>query len=461
MQDILRHLPKMDEFLTRWGEEFSAESIKLAAKRELDCLREEVLRGEREWDREQLRQRAFEGVRARLVELARPFLREVINATGIILHTGLGRAVLPLVAREGLVECGGAGLLEVDRHSGKRGVREKVVAQLLCELTGAEAATVVNNNAAAVLLALRALAAGREVVISRGQMVEIGGSFRIPEVMAQSGCILVEVGCTNRTHPRDYEEAIGERTALLLEVHPSNYRVEGFTASVDTRTLVEIGRRRGVPVMCDLGSGCLVDLERYGLPHEPTVQEKMESGVDLATFSGDKLLGGPQAGILVGKRSLIEKVRRHPLFRALRPCKLTLGALERTLRVYRCSPRLEVELPVLRMLTLGQEEIAERVEAFCQRVSSCWEVERVEGVSCVGSGALPGLELPTVLVSLRWPGKSAEEVSGALRGSEPPVFGRIQGERVLLDFRTVWPSQEEGLLSVLNGFTSMNFPKAK
>jgi L-seryl-tRNA(Ser) seleniumtransferase len=336
--------------------------------------------------------------------------------------------------------------LEYDLAAGGRGHRRDLVAGLLRELTGAEAALVVNNNAAAVLLALAALASGREVVVSRGELVEIGGSFRIPEVLAQSGCTLREVGTTNKTHLRDYERVIEPQTALLLKVHTSNYRVLGFTASVSTGDLVALGRRHGVPVVEDLGSGCLVGLDYLGLEHEPTVPEVVAAGVDVVTFSGDKLLGGPQAGLLVGRRDALDACARHPLMRALRPDKVTLAALEATLALYRDPETVWRRVPALALLGLDPRELRARAEGMAtmlrERLGERAQVTSSEGASEVGGGSLPLQKLPTWLVEVRRPDRGVSRLEAALRRHRPPVIARIREDALVFDPRTLGPGEE-------------------
>jgi L-seryl-tRNA(Ser) seleniumtransferase len=382
-------------------------------------------------------------------------LLPVINATGVVLHTGLGRAVLSPLALERLAMVGGAySNLEFDLEDKHRGSRYSHVAGLLGRLTGAEDALVVNNNAAAVLLALDSLARGREVVVSRGELIEIGGEFRIPDVMARSGARMREVGTTNRTHLRDYADAIGPDTALILKVHPSNYRVIGFTAGVAARDLVSLARERGVAVMEDLGSGSLLDLRVFGLPHEPTVPEVVASGVDLVSFSGDKLLGGPQAGIILGRRDLVARLRQNPLNRTLRIDKLTLAALEATLYAYEAGTARD-SLPVLRMLTEPLASLHRRAAEVLALVPRA-QVDRLgaevrEDRSQVGGGALPAAELPTAVIAIgtaTWP---APALDARLRQGRPPVLGRITEDRLLLDCRTVLPAQVPELARALAG----------
>lgn len=373
-------------------------------------------------------------------------LQPVVNASGVVLHTNLGRAPLAPEALEAMGRAAGYCNLEYDLERGARGHRHDLVEGLLCELTGAEAGLVVNNNAAAVLLALAALARGREVVVSRGELVEIGGAFRIPEVMVQGGCRLREVGTTNKTHPADYERAIGPDTALLLRVHASNYRILGFTAAVPTADLVALGRRHGVPVLEDLGSGSLVDLRRLGLGHEPTVPEVVGAGVDLVTFSGDKLLGGPQAGILVGRREAVGACARHPLMRALRPDKVTLAALEATLALYRDPERAFRRVPALAMLALTAEELRPRADALAGALKAELGAAALVAVrqdrSEVGGGALPLQDLPTWVVEVRRPSGGVSGWEAALRRFRPPVVARVHEDALVFDPRTLRAGEE-------------------
>jgi L-seryl-tRNA(Ser) seleniumtransferase len=378
----------------------------------------------------------------RLRTSAEPSLQPVVNATGVVLHTNLGRAVLAPEAVQAMVsvaQCPSS--LEYDLDGGGRGDRDTHVETQLCELTGAEAATAVNNNAAAVLLALNTLAEGREVIVSRGELIEIGGSFRIPEILAKSGAVLREVGTTNRTHAADYEKAINERTGLLLKVHPSNYRIAGFTAEVPLEALVELGRKHGLPVMEDLGSGALVDLQAYGLPHEPVVRERVQLGADVVTFSGDKLLGGPQAGLVVGRREIVDRVRRNPLKRALRCDKLTLAALDATLRLHRTSPDLAAALPTLRSLTrpIADLEVTGRqaLGRIAQALGDDYQVELVDSQSEIGSGAQPTETLPSKAIVITHPSIGPLEIAARFRHNDPPILGRVHDDRFWLDLRCV------------------------
>ena len=381
-------------------------------------------------------------VAAQLRSAERPPLRRVVNATGVVVHTNLGRAVLADEAIAALADAGRHPVnLEYDLERGERGERDDLVEADLRALTGAEAATVVNNNAAAVLLALNTLAEQREVIVSRGELIEIGGSFRVPAVMAKSNVLLREVGTTNRTHARDYAEAIGSRTALLLKVHTSNYRIVGFTAEVALSDLVAIGREHRLPVMEDLGSGALVDLARWGLPAEPVVADRVTQGADVVTFSGDKLLGGPQCGLIVGKRELIARMRQNPLKRALRCDKLTLAALSATLRLYRYSADLPAALPTLRALTRPLAEIERLAGEACRRLQHTlggdYRVEVLDSQSEIGSGSVPTQTLPTKVVAITHPSIGAHRIAERFRRADPPIIGRVHDGRFLLDARTV------------------------
>jgi len=372
-------------------------------------------------------------------------LRTVINATGIVIHTNLGRSLLPEEAIDRLQAlCRGYNNLEYDLEQGRRGSRYVHAEAILCELTGSEAALVVNNNAGAVFLVLNTLAQDKEVVVSRGQLVEIGGSFRIPDVMRSSGALLREVGCTNRTHPADYEAAINEQTALLMKVHTSNYRIIGFTTEVTLDELVTLGNRHGVPVIEDLGSGSFVDFSPFGLQGEPTVQEAISTGADVITFSGDKLLGGPQAGIILGKKDLIARCKKNPLTRALRVDKMTLAALEATLRLYRDERQAAERIPTLRMITLPLpvlEERANQLASLIRKVDARQqlEIDVRRSVSQVGGGSLPGQNLPTWVVAVSRPALSTQKMEMSLRGGKPPIIARIEADQLLLDVRTLLP----------------------
>jgi L-seryl-tRNA(Ser) seleniumtransferase len=392
-----------------------------------------------------------QAIRSELRRALRHSLRPVINATGVILHTNLGRAPLGETALDHIRKVAGAySNLEFDLAAGERGKRDVHVERLFQKLLAASAIStiVVNNNAAAVLLALNTLAEGGEVIVSRGELVEIGGSFRIPDVMSKSGAILREVGTTNRTRTADYERAINERTRLLLRVHRSNFEISGFTEQPAIGELVSLAKKHKLPLMEDLGSGALFDLRAVGINNEPGVLDSLQSGVHVVTYSGDKLLGGPQAGLISGREDLVRKMRSNSLFRALRVDKLTYAALEATLLAYIKHDYSAV--PVLRMLELSREEIARRAQALKSKLgSSQLRAELIDGDSLIGGGAAPSSTLPTTLLALTSYTLSADELAARLRRADPPVIARVEEGRVLLDFRTVFPEQDEALGQVL------------
>jgi L-seryl-tRNA(Ser) seleniumtransferase len=386
---------------------------------------------------------------------ARYSLRPVINASGVVLHTNLGRAPLAHEALAHLAEVSARySNLEYDLDLGVRGKRDAHTERLFCQLLGAEKTLVVNNNAAAVLLALNTLAEGAEVVVSRGELIEIGGSFRIPEVCAKSGAILREVGTTNRTRIGDYAAAINERTRVLLRVHPSNFRIVGFTARPSLEELVELAQRHNLTSMEDLGSGCLVDLSPQGIRDEPTATASLKTGVDVITFSGDKLLGGPQAGIVAGKREPLERIRKNPLFRALRVDKLTIAALETTISLY-LQGKLQA-IPALRMIQLSREAIRARAARLAEKISARRQISaRVQdGDSVVGGGSTPAQSLPTALLAVTHSRHSAQELEELLRQNSPPVIARVEQDTLLLDLRTVFEDQDEELLQALESLDS-------
>jgi L-seryl-tRNA(Ser) seleniumtransferase len=421
----------------------------------VDGLRQQILAAEREEDLAGVAMTPEEvalRVDVWLKRLNRPSLRRVINATGTVLHTNMGRAPLAAAAKRAVAENAGFCGLEVDLAEGRRGSRHDHVEKLLMSLTGAEAACVVNNCAAAVMLCLNTLAAGKKVIVSRGELVEIGGSFRIPDVMSASGARLAEVGTTNKTHPADYKNAIDEETALLLKVHTSNYKVVGFTSSVSVEELAALGVEYGLPVMEDLGSGLLIDMTAFGLEKEPLVSKRIAAGVDILTLSGDKLLGGPQAGLIVGRRRFVEQVKKNQLMRALRPDKMTLAALEATLRIYLTGEPLR-EIPVLAMLSMSPEVLKRRAnrlaEALRQRSGGLLTVSVFDDISFVGGGAMPLTKLPTSVVAVRPRGNSFSEWVRSLRLGEPALVGRVQENQLLLDVRTVAEEEEEEVIRCL------------
>jgi L-seryl-tRNA(Ser) seleniumtransferase len=375
-----------------------------------------------------------------------PRIRRVINATGVVIHTNLGRSPLHPRALQHMIDVSKTySNLEYDLDLGERGDRYSHVEGLLCRLSGAESGLVVNNNAGAVLLVLNAMAEGKEVIVSRGELVEIGGAFRIPDVMKRSGALLKEVGTTNRTHLSDYEKAVGSQTALLLKVHTSNFRIMGFTSSVSLQELVQLGKQYDLPVVEDLGSGCLLDLTPYGLEKEPTVPEVIKASVDVVTFSGDKLLGGPQAGIILGKKKFIDPIKANPLTRALRIDKLTLTALESTLLFYLDEERATREIPTLRMLSLDRSKLKERGRRLLRRLSGVvqggTEFILREDTSQVGGGAYPLQELPTMVVSIKPRNLSVNRLQENLRRGDPPIISRISRDELILDMRTVFDDE--------------------
>ena len=452
IKELLRLIPNVDEVLCSLASPEASNAIVFT-----DVPKKMALQGIREvlaeirvcildggivppesFAKETIISRCFEKIKEKM----RPNFRSVLNGTGVVIHTNLGRSVLPPETLEMLFQTGGGySNLEMDITTGKRGSRYSLVEDILCELTGAEAALVVNNNAAAVLLVLDSLAKEREVIVSRGQLVEIGGSFRIPDVMEKSGATLVEVGATNRTHLRDYERAVTPETALLLKVHTSNYKIIGFTSEVSLVDLVKFGQEHDLPVMEDLGSGCLLDLSVFGLPKEPTVGEVVKSGVDVVTFSGDKLLGGPQAGVIVGKKDIIDRVKKNPLNRALRIDKFTLAGLESILRFYYDEKKALSIIPTLAMLSISAPDIRRRAKRLLGRVKSKIEgkclVTLVATESRVGGGALPEHGLPSWALSLSPLDRSVADVEKGLRLGEQSVIGRIENDTYLLDLRTI------------------------
>jgi L-seryl-tRNA(Ser) seleniumtransferase len=389
----------------------------------------------------------------RAAECAQPSLRRVINATGVLIHTNLGRAPLARQAIEAVAEAGAHySNLEYDLIHGERGKRETHCQELLARLTGSEAAVLANNNAAAVLLVLNTLAEGGEVIVSRGELIEIGGSFRIPDVMEKSGAFLREVGTTNRTRIADYQRAITDRTKLILRVHPSNYKIIGFTERPSVQEIAQLSRKTGIPSFEDLGSGCLIDLSPFGVKDEPVVAESLKSGISVVSFSGDKMLGGPQAGIIAGSKTIVDRVRANPLMRALRVDKMTYAAIEATLRLYD-SGTAQIEVPVIRAIALTQEDIRRRAEQFCglvlQSTNGEFRANIEEGASVIGGGSAPEVKLPTMLVMLESSEMSPASIENGLRSHRIPVISRVERDRVIIDLRTVAREEEAIILDAI------------
>jgi len=464
VQALLRGLPKIDEILLilekrNPDRQAPREVVRAVCREAVDELRRSIIKKEADRGKMRLPMAAEMAlaVEKRFEALHRPRLRRVINATGVILHTNLGRAPLCREAGDQLAAIGeGYSNLEFDLERGERGIRYDHVRELLCILSGAEDALVVNNNAAAVFLALNALAEGREVIVSRGELVEIGGEFRIPEIMEKSGARLREVGTTNRTRLADYERAITPETGLILKVHSSNFKMVGFTEETSLEDMVGLGKKHQIPVMYDVGSGCFVDLAEYGLPGEPVVREVAASGVDVLTFSGDKMLGGPQAGIILGRRNLLGKIKRNPLNRALRIDKLTLAALEATLRVYLDPKDAVNRLRILKALTEPLSDVTRRAKkllVMLKRVlPASFSLMLKPGTSMVGGGALPGLSIPTMMLGVRFSELSTGRLEESFRRLEIPIIARVAHDEILLDLRTI---EEDELKIIRDGFLSL------
>jgi L-seryl-tRNA(Ser) seleniumtransferase len=455
-QNPFRHLPSVTDVLSapplrEAAAAHTHDRIVKAVRAELDGLRERLREGTAV-DEQVGAQAVAARVAIRLERDCLPKLRLVINATGVVLHTNLGRAPMAEEAARAAYDAAKGYLnLELDLETGKRSARQDAVRDWICRLTGAESATAVNNCAAATMIVLRALCRGKEVIVSRGQLIEIGGSFRIPEIMAVSGAVLREVGATNITHLADYENALGPDAGALLRVHTSNYRVSGFTKSVSLADLVALGKKHGVPVIDDVGSGALVDFGRFGLGGEPLPRESVAAGADLTLFSGDKLLGGPQAGIIAGRKEWIQKIEKDPLMRAFRLDKMTLAALEATLRLYVNEPRALHEIPILEMLSIPLEMLHERAQMLAERLQAAPGLKTAarEDRAYVGGGSLPDQAMPTWVVEVEADGVSEEELARRLRTGKPAVMGRLQGGKLLLDVRTIFVEQEPALVKAV------------
>ncbi len=453
VQERYRAIPSVQTLL-QWEEIRQAplhiRYLKRIIQEEIDILREKIPVTP-SLTAQQIPSRLRGNILHRINQLTQPRLKRVINASGIVLHTNMGRAPLAEVARRAVQEatenyCN----LEINLETGRRGQRMALIEDLLCLLTGAEAALVVNNCAAAVFLVLNTLSKRREVIVSRGELVEIGGAFRMPDVMKSSGAKMVEIGTTNKTHLQDYETAITRKTGAILKVHTSNYRILGFTESVEIETLVELAHRHHLPLIYDMGSGVLEDLQQWGFPYEPLAGEMLAKGVDVITFSGDKVLGGPQAGIILGKKEFLGKIKKNHLTRALRCDKLIYAALEATLRLYLNPEQLPETLPVARMLTTSTERLIRRAQAIQEKlVPTSLDVEVVETYSQMGSGALPLEKIPSVAVQVKAPGISVSRLSKRLRQYSPPIIGYVQDDALLLNLRTVREDEDEMIVEAL------------
>jgi len=459
----LRQIPKIDNLLTlpeiqNLLSTYSRSLVRQVLRSIVSDLRDEILKGDTDLKLPDLSEYA-ELALQRIQDTTRPPLRKVINATGTVTHTNLGRSLLSPSACDSLLNAAQNYVnLEYDLETGKRGHRDRITEPLLQQLTGCEASTVVNNNAAAVLIALQTVAKDKEVIVSRGELIEIGGAFRIPDVMAASGAILREVGTTNRTHLRDYADAINENTALILKVHPSNYKIFGFTSTPEMHELTELGTERGITTMEDLGSGALIDLSQYGLPYEPVVAERISCGVDIVTFSGDKLLGGPQAGIIVGKEKWIHRIRKNPLMRALRIDKLTIAALSATLQAYQYHDALTEHFPMIQRYTRSIDELQNTAEYIADRLQVIFEnivtIEVSETQSEIGSGSLPVETLASKAVVLTPQTVSAERLSEHFRHANTPVIGRIETDQLWFDVRTLYEEEQKLLIQTAEEITS-------
>jgi L-seryl-tRNA(Ser) seleniumtransferase len=462
-QKLLRMIPGVDRILEAMGNEKDLDTVPKniltrSVRKVTDHIRQEILSKEPEVSEKQLGiEQILKKIRAHIKKSMTSRLVPLINATGVVVHTNLGRSLLPADALENLLKINSRySNLEFDIEKGKRGSRYAIVEDILCEICNADSAMVVNNNAAAVLLCLDTIAREMEVIVSRGELVEIGGSFRIPDVMTKSGAILKEVGTTNRTHPRDYENAISEKTALLLKVHTSNYHIIGFTSEVTLEELVRIGAFHGLTVMEDLGSGTFIDFSKYGLVKEPTVQESVSTGADIVTFSGDKLLGGPQAGIILGKAAAIEKIKRNPLNRALRIDKMTLAALESTLRLYR-QPEKAVELvPTLNMILMPVFQIEKKASKLYNILENLkiseLSIHLMDLTSRAGGGSLPMLKIPSKGIGVNVKTMTVNAVERFMRNHTPPIIGRIEDDLFIMDLRTI---QADEMVIIESAFKNM------
>lgn len=459
-KDILRKIPSIEELLNtpelqKLTDQHDRAVVVSVARSIVDNLRTEISTIDDTSKAEEmvsLPSIAAE-ITASVAKKFAPSIRHAINGAGIVLHTGLGRAMLSQAAVDQITDVArGYCTLATDVETGQRGSRDTHVASLLCELTGAEAATIANNNAAATMLILNTLANGKEVIISRGQLVEIGGAFRMPEVMAMSGALMREVGTTNKTHLKDYAAAINENTGAIIKVHQSNYRIVGFTEEPSIAELAALAKEHNIPLIDDLGSGALMDLAAYGVASEPMVQESVSAGADAICFSGDKLIGGPQSGIIVGKAPVIQKIKKNPLARALRVGKLEVAAIEATLKLFLDKNKLHATHPTYRMFYLSVPEIEKRASAVASKLSGLStkaDIDVIDGNSQVGSGSVPAETLPTKLLSIKPTTMSADALARRLRRWKTPIFARIQQNAVLFDFRTIQPDEDEAVTAAL------------
>lgn len=461
-EDLLRSIPSVNDILAEKKSEkiknnYSRADLLEGIRYLTDKLRSQILADDflpTDFDQNLLKaENILKAVEDYLKKIYQPEMTAAINATGVVIHTNLGRSLLADSAAEAVNNVAKHySTLEIDKNSGERGDRYSSVQDIIKKLTGAEAALVVNNNAAAVTLVLAAIAEDKEVVISRGELVEIGGSFRVPEVMEQSGAKLVEVGSTNKVYLKDYLNAITEATGAFLKVHTSNYRIQGFTAVVEASSLVNDAHQRGIPVIEDLGSGIIFDLQDYGLPYEPTVKESIDAGIDLVTFSGDKLLGGPQAGIIVGKKKYIKKLEYHPLLRALRVDKFTLAALEATLKLYRNFEEAVDKIPTLKMLTESDQEVKKRAEKLLAEIDkhNNFNLKIRKDTARIGGGSYPLTEIKTYILTIDSDIISSEKIAYKLRQTEMPIFSRIKNQKLIIDLKTVQENEIELLAEEIN-----------
>ncbi|MBM4142486.1 MAG: L-seryl-tRNA(Sec) selenium transferase [Lentisphaerae bacterium] len=456
---LLRRLPGVDAMLERAAAaplagRFGRRPLTDALREALDALRARIMAGAGPADAEFEPDAVIEAAARRLAEAEQPRLRRAVNATGILLHTGLGRAPMPPAAREALARVAGPCNVQLALDTGARIRREETIRDVVREVTGAEDCLLVNNNAGATLLALAALCRGREAVVSRGELIEIGGSFRLPDVMEQSGAIMREVGTTNKTHVRDYEAAVGPNTGLLMKVHRSNFSIVGFAKELGIAEIAAVGKRHGVLVADDLGCGALIGLERYGLPHETTMRESLEAGADIVLASTDKLIGGPQGGLIAGRAEVIARVRSHPLYRALRVCKLTLGAVEATMRLFRAPDLLPARHPLYAMIARTADEVARQageVAAAVRARRPGWSVQARADEARLGGGSLPDSTLPSSVVAITAPDRPAENLAAAFRAAAVPVVPRVHEDAVLADMRTVLPEEVADVLAAVDG----------